>query len=162
MDSKAVNASIATVNDCLRHLTWVKSDLASIRQVEVPAAGTTPSLFGAYPTIPNGAVSFGQNPAIPNGRTKYSGTNTPEQQPSFSNTSGNTKRRIDILATPQFAQVVRYVMKFSDSCKILALLWTIADGPLLKEDLEIVSNYIKVLEVDASVSRLEIDKAPEE
>lgn len=91
---------------------------------------------------------------------KYSGTNEPDQQSSFPNTSRNTKRRIDILSTPQFAEVVRYVMAFNDSSEMLALLWTIADGPLLKEDLEIVSNYIKILKMDAA-SHLQIDEAPE-
>jgi hypothetical protein len=82
------------------------------------------------------------------------------QQSSFPNTSGNTKRRIDILSTPQFAEVVRYVMAFNNSSEMLALLWTIADGPLLKEDLEIVSNYIKILKMDAA-SHLQIDETPE-
>ena len=44
---------------------------------------------------------------------------------------------------------------------MLALLWSIADGPLLKEDLEIVSNYIKILKMDAA-SQIQTDKAPEE
>jgi hypothetical protein len=64
------------------------------------------------------------------------------------------------LSTPQFAEVVRYVMAFNDSSEMLALLWTIADGPFLKEDLEIVSNYIKILKMDAA-SHLQIDETPE-
>ena len=51
-------------------------------------------------------------------------------------------------------------MAFNNSSEMLALLWTIADGPLLKEDLEIVSNYIKILKMDAA-SHLQIDEAPE-
>jgi hypothetical protein len=51
-------------------------------------------------------------------------------------------------------------MAFNNSSEMLALLWTIADGPLLKEDLEIVSNYIKILKMD-SASHLQIDETPE-
>ena len=156
MDSKAVNASIATVNECLRHLTWVKSDLAAIRQVEVVSTPFSGAFLKAKTSGQQQQTGFKFD--VPIG--KYSGTNEPDQQSSFPNTSGNTKRRIDILSTPQFAEVVRYVMAFNNSSEMLALLWTIADGPLLKEDLEIVSNYIKILKMDAA-SHLQIDETPE-
>jgi hypothetical protein len=158
MDVKVVNASIATVNECLRHLTWVKSDLAAIRQAEVASAPFSGTFLKAQTSGPQQQqTSFKFD--VPLG--KYSGTKEPDQQTSFPNTSANTKRRIDILSTPQFAEVVRYVMAFSDSSEMLALLWSIADGPLLKEDLEIVSNYIKILKMDAA-SQLPTDKVPEE
>ncbi|KAI8902267.1 hypothetical protein BC833DRAFT_574357 [Globomyces pollinis-pini] len=154
MDVKVVNKSIATVNDCLRHLTWVKSDLASIRQVDVVSPTFSRTFLKAKP--PQQLQSFKFDAPL----GKFPTTNESDQQSSFANTSANTKRRIDILSTPQFAEVVRYVMAFDDSSEILVLLWTIADGPFLKEDLEIVSNYIKILKMDGSKSHT--DTTPEE
>ena len=158
MDSKAVNASIATVNECLRHLTWVKSDLTAIRQVEVVIAPFSGSILKANTGLSGQQQQSSFKFGVSN--VKFSDPNEPDQQPSFPTTSGNTKRRIDILSTPQFAEVVRYVMAFKDSSEMLALLWSISDGPFIKEDLEIVSNYIKILKMDAAiVQQIELTEA---
>ncbi len=63
-----------------------------------------------------------------------------EQQSNIcaANSNGNAKRRIDILSTPQFGEVLRYVLAFNDPYETLSLLWGIADGPTNKEDLEMM------------------------
>lgn len=156
MDSKAVNASIATVNECLRHLTWVKSDLAAIQLIKVASTPFYGTFLKANSSGQQQQTGFKFDAPI----GKYSGTNEPDQQPNLPSTIGNTKKN-DILSTPQFAEVVRYVIVFSDSSDMLVFLWTIADGPLLKENLEIDSNNIKILKMDAA-SNLQTDKLPEE
>ena len=52
-------------------------------------------------------------------------------------------------------------MALKASSEMLVLLWTIADGPLLNEELEIVSNYSKILKMDAG-SQVQTDEAPAE
>ncbi len=135
-----VNASIASVNECLRHITWVKSDLAGIRQ----KSGSQRT----QQSQPNGNFSFGFHERQP-------------QAPTTSNTSESTKRRIDVLATPQCAEVVRYVLSFNDdSCEVLEMLWSIADGPFFNEDLDTMRTFVKMLRMDASLASLELK--PEE
>lgn len=157
MDLNPVNASIATANECLRHLIWLKSDLAAIRQAEMEFAPFSGSFQKTKTSVHEHHTAFRFDAPIGN----VFGTNEPDQKTTFPNKSANTKRRIDIWSTPQFAQVVSYVMAFNDSSEMLALLWTIADGPLLKDDLEIVSNYIKILKMTVGL-QLPTHKAPEE
>ncbi len=59
-----------------------------------------------------------------------------EQQSNIcaANSNGNAKRRIDILSTPQFGEL----LAFNDPYETLSLLWGIADGPTNKEDLEMI------------------------
>jgi hypothetical protein len=63
------------------------------------------------------------------------------------------KRRADILSTPQFAEVVRYAMAFPNPEDIIALLWDIADGPQLAQDLIVIRNYVRLLGMDVAMRR---------
>lgn len=141
-DAKPVTKSIDAINDCLRHLTWVKSDLSSIRQAGT-ASINSPIGFSVNASK---TFTFGLSPEP---------SRPHEQQTTFQNmnigSNANTKRRIDIFTTPQFAAVARYVFAFSNPSRVLRHLWSIADGPFIVEDLEIVSNYIELLKLDSQL-----------
>ena len=142
---QSIKSNMVRMNSVIRQLNFVKSDLNLTRSVLFPSFQSDATRRFATP-----GSQFNFAAAVASAKSASASVTS---QPAVAQSSSpvltaNLRRRADIIETPQFAEVIRYVSSFENPWDVLRQLWTISDGEPSGEGLDFMMNYLNLLKYD--------------